>query len=259
MTARDRLVIVIVLAAAAVVGSGMLVIQPRRDKAAKLGAQISSVQSQLSSARAQLADAQTARAAFATAYSELTRLGEAVPADDNVPSLIYELQSAAGAARVDFRSLQLSGSGTSAAPAPSTPGAAINPASLPPGATVGPAGLPVEQFSFTFRGSFFQLADFFNRLQRLVVANNTTLAVSGRLLSLNSISLQQSPGGFPQIAATVSATAYLVPSSEGLLAGATPAGPAPVAPASASSAAPVSSAPSSASSHPAAVVTPPVR
>ena len=32
----------------------------------------------------------------ASAYTKMVRLGEAVPADDNVPSLIYQLQSAAG-------------------------------------------------------------------------------------------------------------------------------------------------------------------
>jgi hypothetical protein len=74
---------------------------------------------------------------------------------------------------------------------------------------VGPAGVPVEQFSFVLQGSFFHLADFFNRLQQFVVAGNNEIAISGRLLSINGISFSAAPQGFPQITANVSATAYL--------------------------------------------------
>ncbi len=52
--------------------------------------------------RAQLAQGQAAKSAFAHSYASIARLGEAVPADDNVPSLIYQIQSAASSSRVDF-------------------------------------------------------------------------------------------------------------------------------------------------------------
>ena len=45
------------------------------------------------------------------------KLGAAVPADDNVPSLIYQLQAAANASQVDFRDLSLTSTGAST-PAP---------------------------------------------------------------------------------------------------------------------------------------------
>jgi hypothetical protein len=99
-------------------------------------------------------------------------------------------------------------------------------ATLPPGATVGPAGFPTEPFTFTFRGNFFHLADFFNRLQRFVVATNNRVSVSGRLMTLNAITLGPGPEGFPQITALISATTFLVPPGQGLLNGATPNGPA---------------------------------
>jgi Tfp pilus assembly protein PilO len=245
------MIAVVVAAVALVAGSWLLVISPKRDQAAKLERQVGNAQSQLDGIRAELAQAQAARRTFATEYTELVRLGEAVPTDDNVPSLIYQLQGAAGKARVDFRGLQLNpGAGASAPSSPSASQAAT--ATLPPGATVGPAGFPIEPFTFTFQGNFFHLADFFHRLERFVVATNKRVSVSGRLMTLNSINLGAASQGFPQISATISATTYLVPQSEGLTAGATPAGPAP------STTQAVSTRPSSSSSAtPAAAITHP--
>jgi hypothetical protein len=85
-------------------------------------------------------------------------------------------------------------------------------------------------FSFTFQGNFFRLSDFFNRLQRFVTATNKRVSVSGRLMTLNAITLAPGKTGFPQISATISATTYIVPAAQGLLNGATPGGPAAGAP-----------------------------
>jgi len=268
MTGRDRVVIVIVAMLAPIVAAWMLVVAPKRDEAAKLGGQVQTAQRHLDTVRAQLAQGEAAHTRFASAYAQLVRLGEAVPADDNVPSLIYQIQSAASGAGVDFRSLQLSGGGASGSSASSAPPASNAGtsgsqstggtssaqggagATLPPGVTVGPAGFPAEQFTFSFRGNFFRLADFFNRLQRFVVADNNRISISGRLMTLNAITLGPAPSGFPQITATVSATTYMVPASQGVLAGASPAGPASPAPA------PVSSTSGSQSAVHAATVTP---
>ena len=81
-------------------------------------------------------------------------------------------------------------------------------------------------------------------LERFVIAKNNQISVSGRLMTLDGISLGPGPAGFPQITATVSATTFLVPAAQGLMNGATTAGPAgaagtPVA----GSASPVPSAP----------------
>jgi type II secretory pathway pseudopilin PulG len=221
-------VIVIVAAIIAVVAVWILLIQPKRDQASKLANQVSAAQTQLGSARAQIAAAQAARSAYARNYRTVAQLGEALPADDNTPSLIYQLQDAATRARVDFRSLALDASGSSPAAATATTASTSQAvtATLPPGATVGTAGLPTLPFTFTFNGNFFHLADFFGRMERFVVATNNKVSVSGRLMTLNAISLGAGPKGFPQIAATISATTYLVPANEGLTAGASPSGPA---------------------------------
>jgi hypothetical protein len=258
MTRRDRILLVTVLSAAAIIGTWLLVIGPKRSQAAKLGDQLKTAESQLETAQAAVRDAQAAKLSFAGSYTVMARLGEAVPADDNVPSLIYQLQSAASVAGVDFRDLSLStGSSSPAAPSPvpatSASAAQSATASLPPGAVVGPAGFPIEPFTFTFRGNFFHLSQFLGRVQRFVVASNKNVAVSGRLLTLNAISLGAAPAGFPQISASIAATAYLLPASEGPMAGATTAGPA----AGTAGGAATASTSSTSSATPAAVAVPP--
>jgi type II secretory pathway pseudopilin PulG len=275
VTARDRLVVAVVCILAALAGAWLLIIQPKRSQASSLGKQVSSAQAQLQSVQAQVAQGTAARATFARSYTQLARLGEAVPSDDNVPSLIYQLQGAANATAVDFHSLVLQPAASTSAPAatttPSTSGSSTSgstptpagstptPGSvasatalagpLPPGATTGPAGFPEEQFAFTFNGNFFHLAKFFRRLENFVVTNNKDVAVSGRLMTLNAISFGAGPAGFPSISASISATDYLVPAAQGIFNGATPTGPS-------SSSTPVTGAASATFPTPTAAVTP---
>ena len=227
MSQRDRTILGVVVLLVVLAGGWFLVIQPKRQQASKLGAQLTSAQSELSSVQAQVAGDEAAKSAFGKNYTTLARLGEAVPTNDNVPSLVYQLQNAASGSKVDFRGLTLNPASSSSSTTPTTSSSASQAATaaLPPGAAVGEAGFPIEPFTFTFQGNFFHLSNFFRRLQQFVVANNNTVAVSGRLMTLNAISFQASQSGFPQITATISATTYLIPQSQGLLDGATTAGP----------------------------------
>jgi hypothetical protein len=228
MTSRDRLVIMIVAGVVAVGAIWMLVIQPKRDQSNALAGQVAAAQKQLDTARTLTATAEADRAAFASNYEAVAKLGEAVPSDDNTPSLVYQLQDAAHRAGVSFQSLVLNSWSSTSTPAPTTGSSTSQAvtATLPPGAAVGSAGLPTLPFTFIFRGNFFHLANFFDRLERFVVATNRSVSVSGRLMSLNAISLAPASSGFPQMTATISATTYLVPADQGLTGGATSAGPA---------------------------------
>ncbi len=253
LTGRDRMVLLVVVIAAAVVGTWLLVVQPKRSEASQLGNQLKVAQAQLASAQSAVQAGLAAKHQFAASYTEMARLGEAVPADDNVPSMILQLQNAAATDQVDFRTLNVSApsSTTTAAVSASTTQAVT--ATLPPGAAVGPAGFPIESFTFNFRGNFFHLSSFLGRVQGFVVVKHNDVIVSGRLLAFNAISLGPGPAGFPQISATISATAYLVPASQGVMAGATASGP------SSGSQSQNTSTPSTGSNTPAAVAIAPIR
>jgi hypothetical protein len=202
MTRRDRLVVVIVGVVAAIAASWILVVSPKRDQAAKLETQVASAQQKLDTARAQLTQNAAAGRQYASNYGALARLGEAVPATDDIPSLIIQLQNAADGARVDFQSLQNgSGSGGAAAAA-----AATAPASGT--ASTGASAATGKQLTFSFSGSYFQLSNFFNKVQHFVTPNGNGVLVRGRLISLNSVSLTPASGGFPQITAQITATIY---------------------------------------------------
>jgi Type II secretion system (T2SS), protein M len=262
VTARDRTVIVVVLAVAAIVAGWFFVVSPKRHQASTLSSQVSSEQSQLAAVSSQVAAGKAAQTAFAGQYAQLAKLGEAVPPDDDVESLIYQVQNAAQAAGVKFQGLQLnpgtsnssSSSSSSSSSGSGSATTAANPAQLPPGAAVGSAGLPTENFTFSITGSFFSLANFLNHLQNFVVSRDNQLLISGRLMSLNAISLAPGGNGFPQINATISATDYIVPATEGPFGGATPSGPAPTTQAQAST-----SGSSTSSGAPAAAITPVIR
>ena len=81
-------------------------------------------------------------------------------------------------------------------------------------------------FSFTFTGTFFNLADFLRKIDRFVRLKESGVGVSGRLLTIDGIALSVSPDGFPSIKASVAATAYLLPEEQGVFGGASPQAPA---------------------------------
>jgi hypothetical protein len=65
-------------------------------------------------------------------------------------------------------------------------------------------------FAFIFNGSFFDMEQFMNEVQRFVRVKGDDVDVRGRLLSLDGFSLTAGPTGFPSVKANISATAYLL-------------------------------------------------
>ena len=260
MTTRDRVMVLVVAIAALAAAGWFLVLSPMRDEAAGLAGQIDTQRQTRDAALADAAAGMQARRRYAHDYATVARLGAAVPEQDNVASLLVQVEHAADASRIDFRSLKVGQGSGAAAPAPAPPAgdpaAATQPttATLPPGALVGPAGFPTMPFAFTFTGDFFRMSDFVGRLERFLVVRNRRLSVSGRFMTIDGIGLTAAPQGFPRIEASVAATTYLLPAAQGLTDGATAQGPAAATPASAGAGA---TSPNGApSSIPAATATP---
>ena len=223
MTQNNRILIAVVAAVLAAAAFFFLVISPKRDQMAQLDADIATTQQALQAAEKLAADYTRAKATYQTSYASVVRLGKAVPADDDLRSLVVQLESAANRSAVDFRTIDVGG-GQTAGNAAKDAAAGV---SLPPGATVGEAGFPVMPVNFAFRGSFPKLSKFFSRLDRFVTVQNNEVNVSGRLLLVDSISLTPDATlGYPYIRAQVGATSYLVSPQQGATGGATAAGPA---------------------------------
>jgi Tfp pilus assembly protein PilO len=210
VTKNPKLIIAIVALVAALGAYWMLVLSPKREQISKLDAEISTAQGELSQTQTTLSTYQKAQKSYRTNYATVVRLGKAMPADDDVRSLLVQLDAAAHHSDVDFG--RISVGGTSAAAAPSQTSGAV---AGPPGSvSVANGGFTAMPFQFTFNGRFDNLQNFLARLERFVTVSNENIQVTGRLLRLESISLKASGTGFPQLDAEIGASSYLVPKTD---------------------------------------------
>jgi Tfp pilus assembly protein PilO len=253
MSSSSRLVVSVLVVVALAIGFWVVLLSPKRQEADELGGQVDTLKISQAEAQSQLARAEAARRAFPADYRQLVVLGQAVPVGDETSSLIVELNRIAVHSGLKFDSVQLSAAAEgTAAPveaAPAPPAEATTPegsgavqaaatvapteaaASLMPlGASIGSAGLGVMPYSLTFSGDFSHVADFIKGIDSLVHPDGSTVAVDGRLVTLNGFALNvDAERGFPHLDATFSVTTYVTPPDQGLTAGATASEPAPIA------------------------------
>ena len=246
MTARDRTVLIVLALVGVVAAAYFFALAPKRDEVKELDGKIAAAQTRLTTAEAAEAAGVAAQAGYKRDYAAVAKLGKAVPADDDVPSLVLQVQGAADRAKVDFRSIELSANAGAAAGVLATNTAAIAAAAgttgasgasgatgavaatqtaaatLPPGAAVGSAGFPTMPFDFQFNGSFFRLQDMLSQLDAFTKVRGQQIAVSGRLLTVDGFSLTAGPTGFPNMVASIHATAYVVPTDQAAAAAAAP-------------------------------------
>lgn len=256
-SSSNRLIVTILVVAGLGIAFWVLALGPKREEADKLAAEVEQQQVALTEARGKAAEAAAAKREFPADYRRLVVLGKAVPDGEETSSLFVELNRIAGRSEIAFESILLSGSGEAAPeepppPPPSSPEAPASPeaessasgavpaaATVPPteaaasvlplGATIGTAGLGVMPYSLSFRGDFFEIADFIEDIDSLVDTGGKQIAVDGRLVTLDGFALSADPKlGFPHLDANFVVTTYLVPPAQGTTAGASPAEPGPV-------------------------------
>jgi Tfp pilus assembly protein PilO len=255
MSAPNRLIVAILVVAAAAVAFWMLALAPTREEADKLAGEVEQQEVVLAEVRSKAAEAAAAKRKFPADYRKLVVLGKAVPDGEETSSLFVELNRIAGRSEIKFESIKLSSSGgaAEAPPAASTPPEEVPPATpesggagsavpaaatippteaaasvLPLGASIGTAGLGVMPYTLSFKGDFFEIADFIADIDSLIDTGEK-IAVDGRLVTLDGFALSADPQlGFPHLDANFTVTTYLVPPSQGTTAGATPTEPTPV-------------------------------
>jgi hypothetical protein len=230
MKSTDRTILIGVAILGLVAAFWFLILSPKRQEAADLQTQVTELDAQVTQAEQAAVAGEAAKKDFSTAYRDLIKLGKAIPVEADTPSLLTQLQTLSVRSNVDFRSISLGGATSAAATAaPVDPAAPLEAtaALLPIGATVGTAGLPVMPYEMSFEGGFFEIADFFGRIDGMVDSDGDSTTVDGRLLTIDGFNFIPGPAGLPGLTATVNATSYLTPADQGITAGATPAGPAP--------------------------------
>jgi len=249
VTTRDRLVLIGVIALALLAAVWLLLVSPERSKASKLSSEVSTASAQLASAQGDAASAHGAQQRYSAAYSSVVKLGKAVPASEEVPSLMYQIAQATNAKHVQFTSIT-TGAGAGASSSASSASSTV-------AAAAASAGFTQMPFTFVFGGSFNDLYHLFRQLNAATVRTSSGgLQVSGRLLTLQAVKLEPAAteSSSQQLTGTITATAYVLPASQGLTAGATPTSPTTPASATSASSAPASSTPSSSGAAPAATI-----
>ena len=149
LTDRDKKVVMVIVPLLVLVGYWFLLLAPKRDEAAKAGAELTEQREARDKARTQLAGLESAKTDFAGDYSQLVRLGKAIPSSVDMPSLIVQLDKAARGTGIKFTKIAAGEREPAAAPPPSSGGASGDKGSTPPAgsATTTPAaggGAPAQ-------------------------------------------------------------------------------------------------------------------
>jgi Tfp pilus assembly protein PilO len=223
MTNETRTIAVVALAGIAILAAlWMLAISPKRDERTTLKANVAAQEARLATANTQLASFEAAKQQFPVKLAELKRLDKAVPARGAVSALLRQLQRRAKARHSNLRLVALK---------TATPNAVTGtPTATTPGATAGPNGLSALPFEFEFTGEYFDLRDILATVRKSVGVHKDKISVSGRLLTIDSLSFTRTSPLSTRTKATLSATAYIAPdgaSTPQPPAAATPATPAP--------------------------------
>ena len=243
LTDRDKRVLLFVVPVLVLAAYWFLPLSPQREEASKAAEEVLTQEARRDTAQAKLDAAKNAKKDFSADYTQIVRLGKAIPASVDMPSLIVQLDAAAAGTGIRFTKIKTgervdsAASATTAPPAappgtappadPATPAAA----GVPGATAAAPAGLETVPLELEFTGNFFNLADFFHRVKRFVRVANANVVVSGRLLTIEGVRWSSDPEIFPRVRAEMKATIYLSPKAQGATAGATPSGPSTTTPA----------------------------
>jgi Tfp pilus assembly protein PilO len=195
MSLRERAIIGCVGITVVVVLLWFAVLAPKRHEATDLGARVSEAEQTRNDAVARAVAGDAAKATYRRDYATVARLGKAVPTQDDVPSLVYQVENVARAAKVDLRAIH------------GEPASAAAPAATP--ATTAPGGVAPLAVLFTLEGSYHNVRRALDALGRLSRVKGKHPAISGRLLTIDTIKISPGRKGLPQIKADLVGKAYV--------------------------------------------------
>jgi Tfp pilus assembly protein PilO len=120
MSDRDRKILLAIVPLVLIVAYWFLLFSPKREEAASAKKQVTKQQDRLESARSLAAQANGSKTNFAADYGEIVRLGKAIPARVDMPSLLVQLDRAAEGTGITFTRIA---QGERTAPAVAAPAA----------------------------------------------------------------------------------------------------------------------------------------
>ncbi|MDQ3866445.1 MAG: type 4a pilus biogenesis protein PilO [Actinomycetota bacterium] len=181
MTRRIPLPLVVALAFLIVAGTVYFAaIEPKRSEAARLKQELRVLETRRASTVAHRHRAPAVRIDVADVF----RLAKAIPNQEDMAGILLELDSLASATGIDFLS--------------------VTPTATDENSTNGLVSVTV-----TFDGSYYDVVDFIFRLRNLVTVEDGKLDARGRFYTLSSLDLHEAEGGFPDVEAVLTVSAYV--------------------------------------------------
>jgi hypothetical protein len=139
MSDRDRKILIAVLPVVVIVAYWFLLLAPKREEASKATAELTEQEQRRDTAQAQLAQASGAKTDFRSDYTQIVRLGKAIPANVDMPSLLVQLEGAAKGTGIRFTKIS-AGERTTPEAAPAPTAGSPPPAGTDSGSTPAQAG-----------------------------------------------------------------------------------------------------------------------
>jgi Tfp pilus assembly protein PilO len=102
MSDRDRKILLAIVPLVLIVAYWFLLLAPKREEASKAQKDLTEQQQRLSAAKEVSSQAKGAKTSFAADYGEIVRLGKAIPARVDMPSLLVQLDRAAEGTGIKF-------------------------------------------------------------------------------------------------------------------------------------------------------------
>jgi len=134
LTDRDRKIVLLIVPLVLVAVYWFVILSPKRKEATKLSGQVTQAQQARDTAVSTANSLEHAKSSFATQYSQMVRLGKAIPTQVDMPSLIVQLDSAARGTGIQFADIKV-GARVAAAPASSTTSSSTSTSSTSTGTT----------------------------------------------------------------------------------------------------------------------------
>jgi Tfp pilus assembly protein PilO len=127
---RDKKILTFLVPLVLIAAYWFLLLAPKREEATTASAALTVEQDRLEAARMASSAADNAEKGFQTSYATVVRLGKAIPATVDMPSLLVQLETAAAGTGIRFNSITAGERTAAAAPAPAEGGdAGTTPAS----------------------------------------------------------------------------------------------------------------------------------
>jgi Tfp pilus assembly protein PilO len=102
LTDRDRKIVIVLLPIVLIVAYWFLLLTPKREAAARASDELAKQEQRRDAARQAVDAAKGAETNFASDYAEIVRLGKAIPATVDMPSLLVQLDAAAQGTGIRF-------------------------------------------------------------------------------------------------------------------------------------------------------------